>query len=132
MNEPGVYRSDVPGHLLVLKLKPTRVTCIACMETCDCSAYKTRELRPAVTAFVAKHGALDSKIADSILQLVPSQPRTLRQYRAAMPDDDLREAVCASCYQSPGDVPWYCAHCGEDLSHDGKALIPVYGCDATE
>jgi hypothetical protein len=72
MNEPGVYRSDVAGHLLVLKLNPVRVTCIVCMETCDPSGLKNQERKPAAAAFVEKHGALDTWIADSILQLIPS------------------------------------------------------------
>jgi len=71
--DPGVFRSDVDGHLFVLKLNPVRVTCVVCMETCDTSAFKGHiERKKAATAFVDKHGALDGKIADSILQLIPT------------------------------------------------------------
>jgi hypothetical protein len=72
MAEPGVYRSDVEGHLLVLKMNPVSVTCVVCVETCSRAQYKTLlEFRPAAAAFVGKHGALDERIADNILQLVP-------------------------------------------------------------
>jgi hypothetical protein len=68
----GVYRSDVDGHLLILKLSPTRVTCVVCLETCDRSHYKTeREFKTAAVVFVDKHGALDEKIAESIEEIIP-------------------------------------------------------------
>jgi len=71
--EQGVFRSDVDGHLFVLKLNPVRVTCVVCMETCDTSAFKGHiERKKAATAFVDKHGALDGKVADSLLQLIPT------------------------------------------------------------
>jgi hypothetical protein len=71
--DPGVYRSDVSGHLFVLKLNPVRVTCVICMETCDTSAYKGQpDRKKAAAAFMEKHGALDGKIADTLLQLIPT------------------------------------------------------------
>jgi len=72
MTEPGVWRSDVEGHLFVLKMKPTVITCITCMETCARDAHTNfTSFAKAAVAFVEKHGALDVKIADSILQLIP-------------------------------------------------------------
>lgn len=72
MNEPGVYRSDVDGHLFVLKLDPVSVTCVTCMATCDRSAFHTRlEFRDAATAFVSAHGALDERLADNLAQIIP-------------------------------------------------------------
>lgn len=75
MDEPGVYHSDVDGHLFVLKLSPTSVTCIVCMETCCRSDFKNNpSFKTAATAFVNKHGALDERIADNIAQLIPPRP----------------------------------------------------------
>lgn len=52
MNEkPGLYNSDVPGHLLLLEFNPTRVTCVICKET-------TLAKKEAAAAFTAKHGYL--------------------------------------------------------------------------
>jgi hypothetical protein len=72
MSEPGVYRSDVEGHLLVLQLNPVAVTCVVCVETCSRAQHKTLlQFRPAALAFVSKHGALDERIASSIAELIP-------------------------------------------------------------
>lgn len=72
MVEAGVYRSDVDGHLFILKLNPISVTCIICMETCDRSHHKNKDLfKTAATAFVSKHGALDERIANNIAELIP-------------------------------------------------------------
>jgi hypothetical protein len=69
----GVYRSEAEGHLYLLKSSPTRVTCVVCMETCDTSLAKNYDQRKkAADEFTAKHGYLGEKIADSILQLIPS------------------------------------------------------------
>ena len=69
--KPGVYRSDVSGHLFVLKTEPLSVTCVACVETCTRADYKTLvEFKKAAFVFVEKHGALDGWIADSLLGLV--------------------------------------------------------------
>ena len=74
---PGVYRSDVDGHLFVLKRDPISVTCVICMETCSRSDYKTMVgFRPAAAAFVAAHGALDGRVADNLAQIIP--PRTAK------------------------------------------------------
>jgi hypothetical protein len=71
--EPGVYRSDKEGHLLHLKLNPTRVACIVCMDSVNCDAYKIGdELVKVVNKFTDTHGYLNGKIADSILQLIPT------------------------------------------------------------
>jgi hypothetical protein len=73
MSEPGVYRSDVEGHLLVLKLNPVSVTCVVCVETCSRADYKTLlDFKPAADAFVSKHGALDKRIANTVAELIPS------------------------------------------------------------
>lgn len=68
--EKGIYRSDVEGHLFDIKLNPTRVTCLVCMETCNCD-LPLRELALAVSRFTVAHGFVDAKVADSILQLIP-------------------------------------------------------------
>jgi hypothetical protein len=69
----GVYRSETEGHLYILKASPIVVTCIVCMETCDTSLAKNYDQRKkAAEAFTEKHGYLGDKIADSILQLIPS------------------------------------------------------------
>ena len=73
--EPGVYRSDVVGHLFILQPNPVRVTCIICGETCNRNLYKTtNDFKAAARAFVEKHGALDIKIANNIEELIP--PKT--------------------------------------------------------
>ena len=72
MTPPGVYRSDVDGHLFVLKTNPLRVSCVVCMESCAPGDYKTpSESRKAAEAFTSKHGYLDEKIADNIAELIP-------------------------------------------------------------
>lgn len=72
MTEAGVYRSDVEGHLLVLRLHPVAVTCVICMETCQRSDHKNNLLFKAAAAeFVSKHGALDERIANNIAELIP-------------------------------------------------------------
>ena len=70
--EPGIYRSDLEGHLFALK-HPLQVTCIVCGETCVSSDHGPRQFIVAAIAFVEKHGALDGKIADSILDLIPKK-----------------------------------------------------------
>jgi hypothetical protein len=73
---PGVYRSDIDGHLLVLQLNPVRVTCVVCVETSSRSQFKTNlDFKKAALAFVDKHGALDERIADNIGDLIP--PKTV-------------------------------------------------------
>lgn len=68
--EPGVYRSDVEGHLLVLK-EPLAVACVVCAEACVRADYKLgSEFQKAAKAFVDKHGALDERIGNSILELI--------------------------------------------------------------
>jgi hypothetical protein len=67
----GIYLSDVAGHLLSVKVNPVRVACISCSETCDMSNFPTKlKAAPAASAFMAKHGALDRKIAENIDQIV--------------------------------------------------------------
>jgi hypothetical protein len=74
LSQSGVYRSDVDGHLLVLKLNPVSVTCVVCVETCSRADYKTLlQFKPAATAFVSKHGALDEWIASNVAELIPSR-----------------------------------------------------------
>jgi hypothetical protein len=69
----GVYLSETAGHLYVLNASPIRVTCIVCMETCDTSLAKNYDQRKkAADTFTTKHGYLGNKIADSILQLIPT------------------------------------------------------------
>jgi hypothetical protein len=69
----GVYRSETAGHLYVLKASPIIVTCVVCMEMCDTSLAKNYQQRKKVAeAFTGKHGYLGEKIADSILQLIPT------------------------------------------------------------
>lgn len=72
MSKPGVYRSDVDGHLFVLNTEPAlSVTCVVCMETCAVLDHKLSEFGKAAENFVNKHGALDEFIASSIAELVP-------------------------------------------------------------
>lgn len=67
----GVYQSDVKGHLLLLNLNPTRVTCIPCAATCDRSQFKNKKaFDDAAKIFVDQHGALDRKIAMNIDEVV--------------------------------------------------------------
>lgn len=69
-DKPGVYRSDVEGHVLVLKLNPVSVTCIVCIESCNKADFKFfADFEKAAKDFVDKHGALDKHIADSVLDL---------------------------------------------------------------
>lgn len=69
----GVYRSESDGHLFVMKKHPVRMTCVICMETCDTSQHKNfRNLVDVVKAFTDKHGYLGDRIADSLLQLIPT------------------------------------------------------------
>lgn len=68
----GVWRSDVLGHLLILKIDPVSVTCIVCIETCSRLDYKTtKNFKEAAEKFVSKHGALHQRISNSIADLVP-------------------------------------------------------------
>jgi hypothetical protein len=72
MTEPGVYRSDVEGHLFVLKLYPLSITCVVCMETCSQSQFKNlSEYRLGAAAFTSRHGYLDERIANSIVEIIP-------------------------------------------------------------
>jgi hypothetical protein len=67
----GIYLSDVAGHLLSVKINPVRVACISCSETCDMSNFPNKlKAAPAASAFMAKHGALDRKIAENIDEIV--------------------------------------------------------------
>lgn len=49
--KPGLYNSDVEGHVLLLERDPTRVTCVICKET-------TPAKKEEAAAFTAKHGYL--------------------------------------------------------------------------
>lgn len=72
MTESGVYRSDVEGHLFVLKLHPLSITCAVCMENCSQSQFKNlSEYRLGAAAFTSKHGYLDERIANSIVEIIP-------------------------------------------------------------
>lgn len=74
MIDPGVYRSDVDGHLFVLKLRPLFITCVVCMETCSESQFKNlTEYRQGAAAFTSKHGYLDERIASSIAEIIPAR-----------------------------------------------------------
>lgn len=75
-SEPGVYRSDVEGHLLILQTNPVSVTCVICMETCASRGHKNHKaFREAVATFVSKHGALDERIASTLAEMIP--PRSI-------------------------------------------------------
>jgi hypothetical protein len=70
--EPGVYRSELDGHLYILKFNPIRLTCAACSETCNLSEHNVSDRKKIAEAFTTKHGYLGHvKLADSILQLIP-------------------------------------------------------------
>jgi hypothetical protein len=76
-SEPGVYRSDLDGHLFVLKLNPTAVTCVICMKTCDRSAFKNNlQFKDAALAFTNEHGFLDERIASDLAEIIP--PRSVK------------------------------------------------------
>ena len=64
-----MWRSDVEGHILVLKLEPVSVTCLTCMETCTPSQSKTP--KQAAEEFTNKHGYLGEWIANNIAELIP-------------------------------------------------------------
>ena len=70
---PGIYTSDVTGHVFNVQFSPTiKVTCLACMESCARADFKTlHQMAEAAKIFVEKHGALDQKIANSIVDLLP-------------------------------------------------------------
>ncbi len=69
--KPGVYLSDVVGHLLILKKDPVSVTCVSCVETCDRSKFRgMAEFAGEAANFVSKHGALDRWIAEDIGEIV--------------------------------------------------------------
>jgi len=73
-SEPGVYRSDVEGHLFVLRTRPVSVTCVICMESCRREDHKNNLLfKAAAAAFVNKHGYLDERIANNIAELIPTR-----------------------------------------------------------
>jgi hypothetical protein len=73
MIEPGVYKSDVLGHLFVLKFEPLSVTCVVCIESCARANHKTQaEFAKSAAEFVNKHGALDERIASNLTELVKS------------------------------------------------------------
>lgn len=77
MKGPGVYQSDVEGHLLILKLNPVSCTCIICAEMCSGANYRRFcDFSAAAKDFVAKHGALSSKIANNIGELIPESIMT--------------------------------------------------------
>jgi len=70
MTEAGVYLSD-RGHLLILQLDPVRVSCVLCAVTCFRSQFKNKKtFDEGAIDFVAKHGALDHRIANSIEEIV--------------------------------------------------------------
>jgi hypothetical protein len=68
-SKPGVWRSDVEGHLLVLKLEPVSVTCVVCMETC--APDQSKSPKQAAEQFTSKHGYLGEWIANNIAELIP-------------------------------------------------------------
>jgi hypothetical protein len=64
---PGVYKSDVEGHILILRWSPTSVTCVTCAELCSQADTKSmREFKEKASAFTAKHGYLGERIADKL------------------------------------------------------------------
>lgn len=77
MTEAGVYRSDVDGHLFVLKVHPVIITCVICMKSCDRSDYKNNLLfKTAALAFTNEHGFLDERIANNLAEIIP--PRSTK------------------------------------------------------
>lgn len=77
MTQPGVFRSDLDGHLFVLKLHPVSLTCVVCMETCDRSNFKNNpSFKTAAATFTSKHGYLDERIANDFAEIIP--PRTMK------------------------------------------------------
>ena len=74
-SEPGVYRSDLDGHLFVLKLNPVIITCVICMKSCDRSTFKNfLVFKDGAIAFTNEHGFLDERIANDLAEIIP--PRT--------------------------------------------------------
>ena len=57
---PGLYRSDVAGHLLLVKVDPVEVSCVICKDA-SCPPR-----RADAEAFTAKHGYLAERIAPSL------------------------------------------------------------------
>jgi hypothetical protein len=56
VTNPGLYRSDIQGHLLLFEKNPTRVTCLICKESAEAKKAQA-------AAFTAKHGCLDEYLA---------------------------------------------------------------------
>jgi hypothetical protein len=76
-SEPGVYRSDLDGHLFVLKVHPVILTCVICMKSCDRSNYKNHLLfKDAAAAFTNEHGFLDERIGSNLAEIIP--PRSTK------------------------------------------------------
>lgn len=73
--DPGVYRSDLDGHLFVLKLNPVVLTCVICMKSCDLSGFKSfKEFQQAAITFTNEHGFLDGRIANNLAEIIPPRP----------------------------------------------------------
>jgi hypothetical protein len=69
--EPGVYTTDVSGHLVLLQREPYQATCLVCVETCAEKDYQfSSQFAGAAMNFVDKHGGLKDKIAETVLDLV--------------------------------------------------------------
>ena len=73
--EPGVFRSDLDGHLFVLKINPVALTCVICMKSCDRSTFKNNiAFKEAAVTFTNEHGFLDERICNDLAEIIP--PRT--------------------------------------------------------
>ncbi len=70
--EPGVYRSDLDGHLFVLKTNPVVLSCVICMKSCDRSTFKNNiAFKDGAIAFTNEHGFLDERIASNLAEIIP-------------------------------------------------------------
>ena len=57
---PGLYRSDEPGHLLLVEVNPVQVSCVICKDV-SCPPR-----RADAEAFTTKHGYLGQYLAPGL------------------------------------------------------------------
>lgn len=65
--KPGVYRSDIEGHILILRWNSTSVTCITCAELCSAGDHVgMTAFKIAAETFTAKHGYLGDYLGENV------------------------------------------------------------------
>jgi len=76
---PGLYRSDKPGHLLLVEVNPVQVSCVICKDV-SCPPR-----RADAEAFTAKHGYVDEFLASSLQEYL--------HQRLGLDDQKLQEVL---------------------------------------